>query len=70
MNYQKKTVRDINVKGKKVLLRCDFNVPQDKKTGAITSDKRIVLLCPPFGICWIRRGGDRLLSPWKAPARF
>ena len=37
MNYQKKTVRDIDVKGKKVLLRCDFNVPQDKKTGAITS---------------------------------
>ena len=32
MNYQKKTVRDIDVKGKKVLLRCDFNVPQDKKT--------------------------------------
>ena len=31
MNYQKKTVRDIDVKGKKVLLRCDFNVPQDKK---------------------------------------
>ena len=42
MNYQKKTVRDIDVKGKKVLLRCDFNVPQDKKTGEITSDKRIV----------------------------
>ncbi len=46
MNYQKKTVRDINVKGKKVLLRCDFNVPQDKKTGAITSDKRIVAALP------------------------
>ena len=26
MNYQKKTVRDIDVKGKKVLLRCDFNL--------------------------------------------
>ena len=37
MNYQKKTVRDIDVKGKKVLLRCDFNVPQDIKTGEITS---------------------------------
>ena len=46
MNYQKKTVRDIDVKGKKVLLRCDFNVPQDKKTGAITSDKRIVAALP------------------------
>ena len=30
MNYNKKTVKDIDVKGKKVLLRCDFNVPQDK----------------------------------------
>ena len=29
MNDRKKTVRDIDVKGKKVLLRCDFNVPQD-----------------------------------------
>ena len=32
MNYNKKTVYDVDVKGKKVLLRCDFNVPQDKKT--------------------------------------
>ena len=42
MNYNKKTVKDIDVAGKKVLLRCDFNVPQDKATGAITDDKRIV----------------------------
>ncbi len=41
MNYNKKTVKDVDVKGKKVLLRCDFNVPQDKATGAITDDKRI-----------------------------
>ena len=46
MNYSKKTVKDIDVKGKKVLLRCDFNVPQDKETGAITSDKRIVAALP------------------------
>ena len=46
MNYNKKTVKDIDVKGKKVLLRCDFNVPQDKKTGEITSDKRIVAALP------------------------
>ena len=46
MNYSKKTVYDADVKGKKVLLRCDFNVPQDKKTGAITSDKRIVAALP------------------------
>ena len=47
MNYNKKTVLDVDVSGKKVLLRCDFNVPQDKETGEITSDKRIVAALPP-----------------------
>lgn len=37
----KKTVRDIEVKGKKVLVRCDFNVPQDEN-GVITDNRRIV----------------------------
>jgi phosphoglycerate kinase len=46
MNYNKKTVKDVDVKGKKVLLRCDFNVPQDKTTGAISDDKRIVAALP------------------------
>ena len=46
MNYNKKTVYDVDVAGKKVLLRCDFNVPQNKETGAITSDKRIVAALP------------------------
>ena len=46
MNYNKKTVKDLDVKGKKVLCRCDFNVPQDKATGAITDDKRIVAALP------------------------
>ena len=46
MNYNKKTVKDVDVKGKKVLLRCDFNVPQDKATGAITDEKRIVAALP------------------------
>ena len=46
MNYNKKTVADVDVAGKKILLRCDFNVPQDKATGAITSDKRIVAALP------------------------
>ena len=46
MNYNKKTVKDIDVSGKKVLLRCDLNVPQDKTTHAITDDKRIRAALP------------------------
>ena len=46
MNYNKKTIMDVDVAGKKILLRCDFNVPQDKETHAITSDKRIVASLP------------------------
>jgi 3-phosphoglycerate kinase len=46
MDIQKKSVRDIDVKGKKILLRCDFNVPLDKKTGAITDEGRITASLP------------------------
>ena len=46
MNYNKMSVLDADVKGKKVLLRCDFNVPQNKETGEISSDKRIVAALP------------------------
>ena len=46
MNYDKKTIRDIDVSGKKILLRCDFNVPHDKKTGVIHDDTRIVATLP------------------------
>ena len=42
--YNKKSVEDIDVRGKRVLVRCDFNVPM--KDGVITSDKRIVGAIP------------------------
>jgi len=44
MNYNKKSIEDIEVAGKRVLCRCDFNVPT--KDGKITSDKRIVAAMP------------------------
>ena len=45
MEYKKKSVEDIDVSGKKVIVRCDFNVPQDEN-GRITDDKRIVAALP------------------------
>lgn len=46
MNDQKKSVEDLSVAGKRVLLRCDFNVPLDKETGEITDDTRISASLP------------------------
>ena len=41
----KKTIRDIDLKGKKVLVRCDFNVPMDENQN-ITDNRRIVAAIP------------------------
>ena len=45
MTYNKVSVEDIEVKGKRVLVRCDFNVPLDKE-GNITDENRIVGALP------------------------
>mgnify|MGYP001390914591 FL=1 len=55
----KKTVADIDVKGKKVLMRVDFNVPQDDN-GNITSDDRIVKALPTIQNV-LDRGGSLIL---------
>ena len=41
-----KTIRDLELAGKRVLMRVDFNVPQDKATGAITNNQRIQAALP------------------------
>ncbi|MDD5201102.1 MAG: phosphoglycerate kinase [Terrimicrobiaceae bacterium] len=42
----KKTIRDLDLAGKRVLMRVDFNVPQDKATGEITNTQRITAALP------------------------
>lgn len=45
MNFNKKTVRDVDVKGKKILIRCDFNTPIDEN-GHLSDERRIVGALP------------------------
>ena len=63
----KKTVADINVKGKKVLMRCDFNVPLDEDCN-ITSDDRIVKALPTIKNILDRGGALILMSHLGRPA--
>src|SRR5262245_8426656 len=54
----KKTVADIEVSGKRVLMRADFNVPLEE--GRITDDRRIVQAMPTIKII-VERGGRLIL---------
>jgi len=60
MNYNKKSIKDVDVKGKRVLLRCDFNVPRNKETGGISSDKRIVASLPT--IKYLLENGAKVIA--------
>ena len=42
----KKSITDVPLKGRRVIMRVDFNVPQDKTTGAITNPARITAALP------------------------
>ena len=65
MNYNKKSIVDIDVAGKRVLCRCDFNVPT--KGGKISSDKRIVAALPTIKYLVDNGAKVILCSIWVSP---
>jgi phosphoglycerate kinase len=56
-----KTIRDLDLSGKRVFMRVDFNVPQDKKTGAITNTQRIEAALPTIKYA-LEKGASLVLA--------
>jgi phosphoglycerate kinase len=63
----KMTVKDIDVAGKRVLVRVDFNVPLDPKTGEITDDSRIRASLPTIKYLLEHKAGIILMSHFGRP---
>ncbi|OPJ57575.1 phosphoglycerate kinase [Clostridium oryzae] len=66
MSYNKKTIEDIDVKGKRVLVRCDFNVPM--KDGVITDENRLNGALPTIKYL-IEKGGKVILCSHLGKAK-
>jgi len=63
----KKSIRDVSFQGKRALIRVDFNVPQDKATGAITNPQRITAALPTIQYILDQGGSVVLMSHLGRP---
>ena len=63
----KKSITEVPLKGRRVVMRVDFNVPQDKETGEITNPARIVAALPTIKYILEQGGSVVLMSHLGRP---